>query len=500
MSAMDKQAFNPYLPLNEHIPDGEVHVFGGRAYLFGSHDKANSDTFCALPYCFYSAPIDDLSNWTCPGIAYEAKQDPLYEENERCYLYAPDVVRGNDGRYYLYYCLAGYRGKGGYSCPISVAVSDTPDIGYEYLGVVSNKDGTPFMKYVNFDPAVINDEGTIRLYFGCWYPFDELRVPLMNNVWTITESKVFGKDKSHIKGLIKKGDSIFGPIHVELEDDMMTIKSEPVRILPLRHKGSEFAEHGFFEGSSIRKINGKYYFVYSSLNNHELCYAVSDRPDRDFHYKGTIVSNGDIYLNGRKKRDRMNLTGTNHGCIEKIGDDYFVFYHRLTNKSDYSRQSCAERINIDEDGNIAQVPITSCGLNKGSLRAEGTYPASICCHLTNGKMPHGSNRQLKKDIPYVGEEDNIVLIKDISNGTLIGYKSFDFVKEVGLRIGYKGSAFGQLGVYVDGVEIGKVSIRPSDVLIHSGQVRIANIGKRNAYLTFRFLGKGKVDIVDFSFE
>lgn len=104
-----KTACNPFLPLNAYIPDGEPHVFGDRLYLFGSHDQEGGDTFCALDYEFFSCPVDDLSDWTSRGINYSAKQDPLYSE-ERPYMYAPDVVQGNDGRFYLYYCLSGYRG------------------------------------------------------------------------------------------------------------------------------------------------------------------------------------------------------------------------------------------------------------------------------------------------------------------------------------------------------------------------------------------------------
>ena len=33
---------NPYLPKWEYIPDGEPHVFDGRLYIFGSHDKFNA--------------------------------------------------------------------------------------------------------------------------------------------------------------------------------------------------------------------------------------------------------------------------------------------------------------------------------------------------------------------------------------------------------------------------------------------------------------------------
>ena len=170
---MKKQVYNPFLPLDTYIPDGEPHVFGDRVYLFGSHDKEGGNTFCMLPYEIWSAPVGDLSDWTSKGINYRAEQDPLAAK-ENAYMYAPDCVQGNDGRYYLYYCLSGYKGNGGYSGPIGVAVCDTPDGKYEFYGHVRNADGTPLKRFVPFDPAVINDYGTIRLYYGTWYPFDEL--------------------------------------------------------------------------------------------------------------------------------------------------------------------------------------------------------------------------------------------------------------------------------------------------------------------------------------
>lgn len=112
---MKKQAFNPFLPLNEYIPDGEPHVFGDRVYHYGSHDREGGWTFCMDDYVVYSAPVDDLADWRCEGVSYRAEQDPDYSEYK--YMYAPDVVCGNDGRYYLYYCMAGEYGYGGYSRP-----------------------------------------------------------------------------------------------------------------------------------------------------------------------------------------------------------------------------------------------------------------------------------------------------------------------------------------------------------------------------------------------
>ena len=97
---MSRQVYNPFLPLNEYIPDGEPHVWGDRVYHYGSHDKEGGYTFCMQDYVVYSAPVKDLTSWRCEGITYRASQDPAYPELK--YMYAPDVVRGNDGRYYLY--------------------------------------------------------------------------------------------------------------------------------------------------------------------------------------------------------------------------------------------------------------------------------------------------------------------------------------------------------------------------------------------------------------
>ena len=43
-----KQAFNPFLPSYEYIPDPEPRVFGDRVYVYGSHDKFNGIAFCIL--------------------------------------------------------------------------------------------------------------------------------------------------------------------------------------------------------------------------------------------------------------------------------------------------------------------------------------------------------------------------------------------------------------------------------------------------------------------
>lgn len=456
-----KQVFNPFLPLNEYIPDGEPHVFGDRVYHYGSHDREGGYTFCMEDYVVYSAPVDNLKDWRYEGITYKASQDPDYPEKK--YMYAPDVVKGNDGKYYLYYCMGGDYGYGGYTGPISVAVCDSPAGKFEFLGHVQNKDGSPLMKYICFDPAALNDNGTIRIYYGTQYDFEEREDFLSNPHYIEEEINMFGRTREEIlayldmpescssytdsKGVNREAvsvdefdkntmdsDSIMGAVMVVLEDDMLTVKEEPRHIIPYKVKGTSFESHPFFEGPSMRKVGDKYYFIYSSWQNHELCYAISDYPDHGFEFGGTVVSNGDVGLNGRTHKNKLNMTGTTHGSIVDVDGEWYVFYHRLTHKSDYSRQACAEKIQIKEDGSIAQVEITSCGLNNGPLTTDSSvvYPAVICCNLTNGNMPHGSNSIYQIPFPNVTNLGEDRFIGEIEDGTLIGYKYFDFKKVTGL--------------------------------------------------------------------
>lgn len=480
------RAFNPYLPVTVCIADGEPHVFGDRVYLFGSHDRPGGETFCELDYEVWSAPVDDLGSWTCHGIVYSAKQDPEYSERKP-YLFAPDVVQGNDGRFYLYYALGGWRGKHGYEGPIRVAVSDTPAGKYEYLGVVRNPDGTPFREKITFDPGVINDGGVIRLYFGTSYFFDEYKRFPTKRLYQFIESKVFDRSFSEMKG------GMTGAYTVCLAEDMRTVISQPKLVVPAKTKGTDFEGHAFFEAASIRKLKGKYYFLYSSRNNHELCYAISDRPDEGFVYGGTIVSGGDIGYQGRKPKDRLNLTGNNHGSIEEINGKYYIFYHRMTDKSTYSRQACAEEIQIGPEGRISQVEITSCGLNGGALPARGEYPAAIACVLTNGHMPHVTNGKLEKKLPCITYRNDRAVIADITDGTVIGYRWFHFQGGEKLSLELTGDFHGTVQV-----STALLSKPMAELPAVSGEAApLCLSGECPMYLTFRGTGNAMLHKIRF---
>ena len=66
---------NPFLPLWEYIPDGEPRVFGDRVYIYGSHDRPDSDAFCDYKLKVWSAPISDLNKWECHGDSFHTMDD-----------------------------------------------------------------------------------------------------------------------------------------------------------------------------------------------------------------------------------------------------------------------------------------------------------------------------------------------------------------------------------------------------------------------------------------
>ena len=462
-----KQAFNPYLPNWEFIPDGEPYVFNDRVYVYGSHDFFNGYAFCLGDYVSWSAPVNDLGNWTYEGVIYGKTDDPANSNNRGC-LYAPDVTVGPDGKYYLFYALDN-------DCVVSVAVSDTPSGKFEYLGKVHYEDGTLLGKKEGdeqqFDPGVITIGDTTYLYTGFCGQGDPSRHGCMVTV---------------------------------LDKDMLTVKRAPEFVIPsTQHsKGTEFEGHAFFEAPSIRERNSIFYLIYSSQVMHELCYATSDNPLGPFKYGGVIVSNCDIGIDTYKPAGKPTAFGANnHGSIVQIDDDWYIFYHRQTNNSWYSRQGCAEKIDFTEDGKIKQAEITSCGLNGGPLSDIGEYPAHIACNLFNNK-----------EQMYVGElhEANITkdhedgvkdpsYVRDIYDTTTIGFKYFDLKSVKGIRITTRGYGQGEFEIRtnLDEEPLAKIHVDFCTAWEdHKAEFTVAD-GVYPLYLTFR--GNGNPSLLSFEF-
>ena len=426
---MKAQALNPYLPGWEYVPDGEPHVFDGRVYVYGSHDRFDAPMFCVGDYVCWSAPVDDLSDWRLEGTIYRGRQDPRNRLGLRL-LFAPDVARGADGRYYLYYVFD-------FMSVIGVAVCDEPAGRYEFLGHVSWPDGTPYGRRVGdgmaFDPAVLVDEdGRVWLYSGF-----RTHVPVLVTGGCRTRNE--------------------GGYVVELAPDMLTVRGPQRLVFPTEGPGS-FAGHGFFEASSIRRCDGRYVFVYSSVHNHELCYATSERPDGGFAFGGTLVSLGDVGLPGHPdEAHAVNYLGNTHGGLLRLGDAYYVFYHRQTNRSSYARQACAERLAGDPVRGFRQAEVTSCGLNGGPLAGRGRYPARIACNLWSaagtGRVDGTLPRLRLARHPYLTQEGRgesaRQYVANLREGSVAGFKYFDLTRTARLAVRVRGRGPGALVAATD---------------------------------------------------
>ncbi len=471
---MKKQAYNPYLPSYEYIPDGEPYVFENRVYVYGSHDRFGGYGYCQNDYVCWSAPVDDLGNWRCEGVIYPRNADPLNQDGDM-YLYAPDVTVGPDGRYYLYYVLD-------HAPVVSVAVCDTPAGHYQFYGYVHYEDGTLLGKGPHdepqFDPGVLTENGVTYLYTGFGLDVDPSRRGA-----TVT---------------------ILGP-------DMLTIVRAPAYIAPSRNyeKGTGYEGHAFFEASSIRKRNGKYYFIYSSALSHELCYAMSDSPLGPFDYQGTIISNCDLFIDSYKPADQpMYYGGNNHGSIVEIKGQWYVFYHRHTNGTNFSRQGCIEPIQFSPDGTIPQVEITSCGANGGPLAGYGEYPAYIACQLycrTPAATVGAPWEWMDCRFPRITQDqpdgaEGTGYISNMRPGAVAGFKYFDCrsVKRISATVRMDGSGRLLVRTKWDGEVRGSIELKQcNEWKTYSGDIMLPD-GIHALY--FEFDGWCKMSLLSFKLE
>ena len=470
MKGTINKVHNPYLPSWEYVPDGEPYVFGDRVYVYGSHDFFGGCVYCMGDYVCWSAPVNDLSDWRYEGVIYKKAQDPRNADLQGN-LYAPDVTVGPDGRYYLYYVLS--------NCGIvSVAVCDTPAGKYEFYGYVHYSDGTLLGNKSGdepqFDPGVITENGIAWLYTGFCQPYDKSR---------------------------------HGAMCVSLASDMLTVLSTPVFIAPSAQysKGSGFEEHEFFEAPSIRKKDGKYWFIYSSVKCHELCYAVSDRPNGGFVYKGVLSSGGDLHIDSYKPAEMCSYyTANNHGSMVEIAGEWYIFYHRHTNGTNYSRQGCFEKLHFSADGTAMQPEMTSnCGCEP--FEGEGVYPAYIACNLFcegDGLTYVPWSGWLSDKYPKITQSEGDgtecdAFIANMRSGAIAGFKYFDIkgLKRIGIRT--MGYATGKMEVCAawDGPVLAEIPVHYANVWYDS--YADISIPDGVSALYFRYKGDGHLQFKAF---
>jgi hypothetical protein len=478
---MKKQGFNPYLPSWEYVPDGEPKLFGGRVYVYGSHDKFNGYVYCMNDYVCWSADENDLTNWRYEGVIYLKTDDP-FNKDGAMNLYAPDVTQGPDGKYYLYYVLDKVN-------VVSVAVCDKPAGKYKFLGYVQYADGTMLGRkegdIPQFDPGVLTEGEKTYLYTGL-----------------CPRVKTEGDIRSHSSAVV-------------LRPDMLTVQDGPFQIIPgiNASEGTGFEGHEFFEASSIRKKNETYYFIYSSIALNELCYATSKNPLASFSYGGVIVSNADLHIDSYKPAEKQMYCGNNnHGSIAEIAGKWYIFYHRHTNGNEFSRQACLEPIAIKDDGSIRHVEMTSCGPNDGPLAGKGEYPAYIACNVFRMEEKAPAEAPTKPywpcrnpELPFITQDgrdgdEETGFVANILDNCGVGFKYFDCKGVSAVKVKIRGYSRGVFEVKTkwDAAPLGKIEVVSSNIWKEFSSPITIPDGIQALYFVYR--GTGNATLGAFSLE
>lgn len=420
---------NPFMPLWEHIPDGEPYVFEDpdnpgkyRVYLYGSHDIEISN-YCGRNQVVWSAPIDSLNNWRYDGVIFKVDKNGKGKEQQIAdMLYAPDIavkIESDSTKTYYLYPNNQESGRNG-----MVAKSSRPDGPFEVCNWSPNNPNKT-NGVLEFDPAVfVDDDGRVYGY------------------WGFRRSYAAELDPETM-ATVKKG--------TQIVEDM----------IPGYQQDKVFR---FFEASSIRKIKDKYVFVYSRWtadgdfglpeSNYTLAYAYSDHPLGPWTYGGTIIDG-----RAREKADdgtiieSATVSGNTHGSICEINGKWWVFYHRQTGLDEYARQAMVAPITVKvEEGEGGRVVISEGEYTSEGFQTEGLdpfqwHPAGIACWYTGPKRAehewpnnvfygsyiasaYGTETNFTEPLAL---KNNINPVVNNTDGSIVGYKYFNFSKTKGKK-------------------------------------------------------------------
>lgn len=337
---------NPILPLSCHIPDSEAHVMpDGRLYLYGSFDN-RPDVYCSEEYHVVSTA--DMTTW-------EIEDAPSLRGTEIPWFNNPDAPHypGIDWTHptpFILKMLAEHaddkeafeKQEDGPKPALLFAPDCLPGPDgryYLYFCMADDSEGVavsdsprgPFRNPVQLpcggiDPAIfVDDDGQAYYYWG----------QLFSNGVRLNDDRVS-----------------FDPAAVV--DDLVTE-----------------TEHCFHEGSSMRKIGDTYYYVYADMERGKptsLGYSTGPSPLGPFRYQGIIIDNAAC----------DPASWNNHGSIECVGGQWYVFYHRCSRGTERYRRLCAEKIEIRPDGTIPEVKMTSQGLGEPFAPGEAIMGYQAC--------------------------------------------------------------------------------------------------------------------------
>lgn len=325
---------NPILPLEYHVPDSEGHVMpDGKLYVYGSFDD-REDVYCSEKYHVVSTT--DMEHWIIHEESLNGNQIPWFNnpvapkypgidwshptpfiqkmiqrdlENgvDMKAKFEEEEKREKPALLFAPDCLERNGKYYLYFCmpddSEGVAMSDRPE------GPFTNPIQLPCG---GIDPAIfIDDDGQAYYYWG----------QLFSHGVKLNEDMIsFNRD--------------------EIVDDLVTEE-----------------EHFFHEGSSMRKTGDTYYYVYADMERGKptsLGYSTSKSPMGPFTYRGIIIDNDGC----------DPASWNNHGSIECVNGQWYVFYHRCSRGVQQHRRLCIEKIEILEDGTIPEVKMTSQGIGE----------------------------------------------------------------------------------------------------------------------------------------
>ena len=447
--SMTASAQNPYLPLWEHLPDGEPRVFEDpdnpgklRAYIIGSHDTSY-DKYCGLDIRMWSAPVEDLSQWRDEGPLFSH-----YVNGQWDIMYAPDLVETTDKEtgkktYWLYPHSRGWRRTA------MVCKGDRPN--GPFTPVNLNADGTACVEgsKIDFDPSVFVEPVTnkkdkdfkkgYRAYVFYGFQHSTAFELDPDNMWAVrpgTEIHDYFIPASHRYG--------------EVRDPEGTQ-------YPSLYKGQKPGDFNFFEASSIRQVGNKYVMVFSGhsgpdygigSSNSTLRYAYGDSPLGPWRSGGVLVDSRGVEINA----DGSALTTTNaahntHGSLQQINGQWYVFYHRPPRGFGNARQAMVAPVKIvwdkksvaqggqvritgydpyapnnegtakESNGNeYTGAEVTSEGFQIFGLNPYSYYSAGIACYMSDQNWIQDNHDMWKNEMELQG----------IKNGGIIGFKYFGF--------------------------------------------------------------------------
>ncbi len=388
---------NPYMPLWEHVPDGEPRLFEDpdnpgrfRVYLTGSHD-VRFDSYCGPDNRQWSAPVEDLSAWRDEGPVFTYQENGWWST-----IYAPDLVevrRRDDGsrKYYLYPHTLMHT-------PM-VCVGDRPDGPFTPVNLDGNGGLLPG-SVIGFDPGLCIEEvdDTSDPDYGIGF-----RAYV---AWGIVKSSACELDQNTMYSPRHGAPDwpFLVPSQVELllkdaRDDELTEQQKQFRewaglkpgddiSFPAIAQGEDLEEFSFFEASSFRKVGNKYIYLYSGHSgpeyglpndNANLRYAYSDSPRGPWKAGGILVDARGPVLS----RDGSHLVETfghnnTHGSLLEINGQWYVFYHRAPRSFGFARQAMVAPVAIEAD----EKPVAEGG--KVRITAYDPYKGAFTVKAADG--------------------------------------------------------------------------------------------------------------------